>query len=456
MNSIKKRQAILGLMTILGISLLFSFSTKKEALQNWGNWRGPANNGVAINANPPLEWSETKNVKWKVAVPGSGIGTPIVWGDQIFITTAIELDEKATEEAIKRLNKNTSNIGSMLGMLETTENFIRFEVHAIDKNTGELIWKKVVREQFPHQGVHSQGSWASASCVTDGEHMIAHFGSYGTYCFKLDGSLVWEKDLGDMDVVSGFGEGTSPAIYQDKLIIVWDHEGQSKIHVLNLKTGNEMWQKDREERTTWATPLVVDTEGKAQIVVPGKTKSIAYNLKDGEVLWELSGLGQDVIPSPVFDGKLVYLMTGFQATKVKALQAIDVNKANGNVEGSEALKWKIDKNTSYVPSPLVHNNKIYFLKGSRAQISCVNTENGSYHYEAIKPEGMRGAYASPILANGHVYFIDREGMCSVIKEGDTFELVAQNKLDDRFDASPVVVENQLFLRGHKSLYCISE
>jgi outer membrane protein assembly factor BamB len=452
MNKMKLKTAIYG--AVFALTLSGFQADVDEYHNNWPNWRGPNADGVSLNGTPPTEWSETKNIKWKMPIPGKGIGTPVVWGDQIFITTAIELDQKATEEAIKKLKKTSPTFVKVLGMSGTTENFLQFVVYSINRKNGEINWKKVVREQYPHEGINDNGSWASASCVTDGEHVVASFGSYGIYCFDMSGSLIWEKDLGDMQMINAFGEGTSPVIYNDKLIVVWDHEGQSKIYVFNKKTGDEIWQKDRNEISAWITPIVIQIDGKEQIVVPGDNKSIGYDLENGDAIWTLSGLGEGPVSCPVFDGEMVYLMTGYASTKI--VQAVNLKGAKGNLENSKALIWTNDKNTSYVPSPLVKDGKLYYLKGSRAQLSCANAKTGEIYYEAMKPDGMGGAYASPIFANGNIYIVDRRGNCSVIKEGTVFSVIAQNKLNDNFDASPVVVGNDLLLRGYKSLYCIAE
>jgi outer membrane protein assembly factor BamB len=257
-----------------------------------------------------------------------------------------------------------------------------------------------------------------------------------------------------MQIINAFGEGTSPVIYKDRLIIVRDHEGQSKIHVLNKKTGKEIWQKDRDENSAWTTPLVVESEGKAQIIVPGDNKSIGYDFGTGEVIWEISGLGEDVIPSPVSDGEMIFLMTGFGKTKI--IQAINLKKVKENSDYSKAIIWTRDKNTSYVPSPLLKDGKLYYLKFTSAQLSCTDAKNGEIYYDALKPEGMSGVYASPVWANGNIYIIDRKVTCSVIKDGSEFKVIAMNKLDDNFDASPAIAGNELLLRGYKSLYCISK
>lgn len=438
-----------GFLLIIS-SLVFGSENYND---NWPSWRGPLVTGEALNGAPPIEWSETRNVKWKTPIPGKGLSTPVVWGDQIFITTAIELDQKATEEAIKRQKKKSNILMRTLGMSKRTKYFQQFVVYSINRNTGKINWEQIVREQYPHEGVQKNGSWASPSCITDGEHMIASFGSYGMYCFDMKGNLIWEKDLGDMHIAGTFGEGTSPVIYKHKLIIVWDHEEQSKIYVLDKNTGKEIWQKKRNEKTTWATPVVVELDKQIQIIVTGKT-SMGYNLTNGEIVWQLDGLGGDIIPCPVFDGEMAFLMSA-DAIGSKKVQAINLTTAKGNLENSEALIWIQGKKAPYVPSPLLKDGKLYYLQGSSSKMTCTDAKTGQIYYDTEKANGMRSAYASPVAANGMIYIIDRNGLCSVIKEGAGFEVVAQNQLDDKFDASPAIVGSDLILRGLKNLYCIS-
>jgi outer membrane protein assembly factor BamB len=285
--------------------------------------------------------------------------------------------------------------------------------------------------------------------------VIASFGSYGFYCFDMSGNLKWEKDLGDMNIVGPFGEGTSPVLCKENLIILWDHQGQSKIYVLNKKTGEEIWQKNRDEDRGWLTPIVVGIDGKMQIIITGFNNSIGYDLESSDIIWKLNGLGVGPITCPVFDGERVFLMTGGPIGK-KIIQAVNLISAKGNLNNSSAVIWTSEKNPPFVPSPLLKDGKLYFLRANRAQLSCVDANTGKIYYDAVKPEGMVGAYASPVSANGNIYMLDRSGTCAVIKEGTEFEVIALNKLDDNFDASPAIVGNDLLLRGHKSLYCISK
>jgi outer membrane protein assembly factor BamB len=289
--------------------------------------------------------------------------------------------------------------------------------------------------------------------VTDGKYLIASFGSFGVYCFDLKGNLIWEKDFGDMNIRATFGEGSSPYLYKNYLIVNWDHEKDSYVFVLNKTNGNVIWKKKRDEQTSWSTPMVVTVKGKQQLIISATGKSVAYDLENGDIIWEISGMTANVIPSPVTDGEMVYLMSGYRGA---ALQAVKLEEAKGDLKDSPALAWTYDKNTPYVPSPLLYNNRLYYFRGNQERLSCVEAKTGKIHYELQKLDEMKGVYASPVGANGFVYILGRQGMCYVLKDGVEFNVVSKNKLDDNFDASPAIIGNNLYLRGLKNLYCIAE
>ncbi len=424
--------------------------TASEYNNNWPTWRGPLFTGEAVKGSPPTVWSETDNVKWKIPIPGKGLSSPVIWGDQLFITSAVSLDKKASAEMIEKMKAAQPQWMQSTG--KVPEYLQQFVVYSINRKNGKIIWRKAVREQFPHEGTHSDGSWASQSCVTDGEYLIASFGSYGIYCFDLTGNLVWEKDLGDMNIRAGFGEGSSPVLYEDYLIVNWDHEKESYVYVLNRTNGDIIWKKSRDEKTSWSTPLVVEVKDKLQLIIAATGKSTAYNLENGTVIWEISGMTENVIPSPLTDGELVFLISGFRGA---ALQAIILEEANGELKDSHAVAWTYGRNTPYVPSSLLYNNRLYYLRGYDERLSCLEAETGKIHYESQKLDGMKGVYASPVAANGFVYILGRNGMCYVIKDGTELKVVSKNVLDDHFDASPAIVENNLYVRGLKNLYCIA-
>lgn len=417
--------------------------------KNWPQWRGSDSNGVSLYGKPPVKWDESTNIKWKIEIPGKGHATPITWDDQIFVLTAIQTDKKI--ESKKEAPAQGQN--QRRAMSTSTEYVHKFAIFAINRSDGSIKWQHTAREELPHEGAHPTGTWASNSPVTDGEHIYAYFGSRGLYCYDMQGKLIWDKDFGDMKIRMSFGEGSSPALYKDKIVVNWDHEGQSFIIALDKKTGKELWKMDRDEVTSWATPLIVESNGKPQVITNGTNQIRSYDLATGQLLWESSGMTPNAIPSPVEAKGMVYIMSGFRGN---ALQAIRLSEAKGNIAGSTAIVWTLDKETPYTPSPLLYDDMLYFTRGNEIRLSCFNASTGEAYYSRQKLEGLSGLYASPVGADGKVYIAGRNGTTLVIKHGAQYEVLATNKLDDSFSASPVIVDNDLYLRGEKYLYCISE
>ncbi|MBI1927213.1 PQQ-like beta-propeller repeat protein [Candidatus Poribacteria bacterium] len=328
----------------------------------------------------------------------------------------------------------------------------KFDLLAIDRRNGSILWQRTAREELPHEGTHLTRSWASHSPVTDGEHVYAYFGSRGLYCFDMQGNLKWEKDLGNMAIKMGFGEGSSPALYGEVVIVNWDHEGDSFITALDKKTGEERWRVERDERTSWSTPIVVEHNGRGQVITSATHRIRSYDLATGNLLWECGGMTDNTIPSPVTADGMVYVTSGFRGN---ALQAIRLAAASGDITGSEAIVWEYNRDTPYVPSPLLYGDALYFLKSNNGILSCFNAKTGEAYYGPQRLDGIREVYASPVGASNRVYIADRDGATLVIQHGPEFKVLAQNVLDDGFDASPAIVGNEIYLRGRKYLYCIA-
>jgi len=608
--------------------------------QNWPQWRGPLQNGVAPHANPPVTWSETNNIKWKVKIPGGGSATPIVWDDRVFVQTAIPTGKKIEPPATETSEKGPGQAppperqpgppprergggpgegggpggfgpGNLLGrqMVEsgdknhdqklslaeftalaeswfdkldtdkagkldqdkfvqrfsnilppppdappdrpgfgggpgrflglglfgvadankdgtlTREEFQstfakwfadwdtdksgslseeklraglnaalprpqfggpegaggpggpprgpggsgrrggmggpkpsevhQFAVLCLDRQTGKVLWQQTAREEVPHEGYRqNEGSFASPSGLADGKHVFAYFGSRGLYCYDLDGKLQWSQDFGKMRVAMGFGEGSSPTLYKDTLIVNWDNEGDSFIIALDKNTGKTLWKEAREEKTSWSTPLVVEHDGKPQVITSATGKIRSYDLASGKVLWECGGLTRNVIPSPVADAAMVYCMSGFMGN---ALLAIRLGRT-GDLTGSDAIAWTHKKSTPYVPSPLLYGDKLYFSANNNGVLSCLGVKSGQPFFDAERIEALQGksVYASPVGASGRVYLPGRNGATVVLKQSDKLEMLATNRLDEQFDASAALAGKELFLRGHEYLYCIAE
>lgn len=328
----------------------------------------------------------------------------------------------------------------------------QFAVLALDRQTGKTLWQKVAREDLPHEGHHADHGFASYSPITDGKYLFAYFGSRGLHCYDLQGNLKWHKDLGKMQTKNSFGEGSSPALHGSTLVVNWDHEGEDFIVALNTETGKELWRQSREEDTSWSTPLIVQHEGKPQVITAATKRIRSYDLANGKLLWEHGGLTANVIPTPVAGNGTVYITSGFRGA---ALFAIKLG-GSGDLTGTDFITWSHSKATPYVPSPLLSGGKLYFFSGNKDILSCFDAKTGKPLFEETRIEGLQGVYASPVAASGRVYLVGRNGGSAVIKQSDTLEVLATNRLDEKFDASPAIAGNQLFLRGHEHLYCLAE
>ena len=307
-------------------------------------------------------------------------------------------------------------------------------------------------EATPHEGTHYTGTQASYSPVTDGKHVWVSFGSRGLYALDMDGKVLWSDDLFKMQVLEVCGEGSSPAIAGDAIIVVADHEGQSKILAFNKLTGAPLWQKLRDEQTSWATPQVVELAGKLHVIVAATSYTRSYDAETGDVIWQCSGQTGDVIPSPVLGFGNAYCVSGYEGN---ALQAIKLD-SRGDVSGTDAVLWQNGKATPYIPSPLLYDENLYLLIGTKGIISCYAAKTGKLHFEEERLPGLRNVFASPLGVAGRIYIPDRSGKTAVIKHGNSLEVLAMNTLDDEFTASPVSMGDALYLRGAKHLYCIAK
>ena len=420
----------------------------------WPQWRGPLASGASLNANPPVEWSETKNVKWKVALPGAGTATPVVWGDRVFILTAIPTGKKTESDAASTDAAQGQGRPGGPGRGEKPTEIYQFVILCLDRNTGKTLWQKIAREEVPHEGHHPDHTYASASPLTDGTLVFAYFGSRGLHCYDMDGNLKWSKDFGKMQTRMGFGEGASPALHGDTIVVYWDDETDNDFIVaMDKNTGKELWRKPRNEATGWSTPLIVDYKGKSQVVVNAKGKVRSYDLATGDEVWECGGQTDNPIPSPVADASTVYVVSGFRGAAAYAIELGHTGDLSGD---TNAIRWSYKKSMPYVPSPLLAGDYLYTINGNNPQVSCFNAQTGQCYFEAERLEGLFGIYASPVAAKDHVYVLGRQGLCMVLKADSKLDILATNKLDDKTDASIAIAGNQLFIRGHENLYCIAE
>lgn len=432
------KSTILLAFCLFCFTALVNTSSAQDAMDYWPQWRGPVDNGIAVKGNPPVKFSESENLKWKLPIQGKGHATPIVWGDKIIIETATPADKNEDMESFRSA--------------KSTDLVLDYKVILVDLNSGDIIWEKTVATEKPAESTHELGSWASNSPCTDGKLIYAYFGSRGIYCLDFEGNVIWEKDFGQMEKRMNFGEGASPYLYNDKIFIQWDHEGDSYLYALNAKNGDELWTKKRDVSTSWSTPLVVEVNGKAQLIACATNSIISYDVNNGDVIWTCAGLTDNVIPNPKYVDGVLYAISGFRGNKGLA---IDIAKAKGDITGTDAVLWSLDRDCPYTPDNMILNGRMYYLRANNGELTCVDIKTGEVKYSKARLEGISDLYSSPTGVDDKIYIVS-DGVCLVIKAGDTYELLQSNKLDDDFHASPVIVGDKLLLRGFKSLYCFEE
>ncbi len=431
---------------LAGLTLTLVLTLSATAADNWPHWRGPnADGSAAPNADPPVKWDERTNIAWRAELPGKGSATPIIWGDRVFVLTAIKTDRIAKPDELPAIDPkfkvNTA----------PPKNFYQFVVLCFDRRNGKKLWEKVAAEMVPHEGTHETHSYAAGSPTTDGKLLYASFGSFGLYAYDLDGNLKWSRtDLGRLHTRLGWGEAVTPVVSGGALLLNYDQEADSRLVCLDTSNGKTRWEAKRDEKTSWATPLVVDHGGKMQVVTNGTTRVRSHDLATGEVIWQATGMTVNPIPSPVKYGDSVICMSGY-----KGAAAVSVPLASkGDLGDKGPVNWRYSAGTPYVPSPAVVGDLLYFTQMNDNVLTVLNAKTGKVVIDKERLPQVRSFYASPMAAAGRVYFVDRTGTAIVIKSGTTLDVLSVNKLDDRIDASPVAVGKQLFLRGEKYLYCI--
>lgn len=424
--------------------LLVGMVEAAAADEGWPQWRGPLGTGAAPQSDPPVEWSEMENVRWKVALPGKGHSTPIVWGDRIFLTTAVPYGETLPP-------KHSTAPGTHDGVPVTQRH--EFVVLAVNRRDGKILWQKTVHKKLPHEGGHYTGSLASNSAVTDGTHVIAFFGSHGLYCLGMDGTVKWQKQFGEMQTKHGHGESASPVLHEDLVFVNWDHDGPCFVAAYDKATGQQRWKVDRDEETSWSSPIMVENDGQAMLIVAGTNRVRAYEPATGKVIWECGGLSSNIVATPVAGAGMLFAGSSYEK---KALLAIRLDRAKGDITGSNRIAWTRNRGTPYVPSPLLYGDSLYFLTHYQGIMSRVDAVTGTDNPGPFRLGSMGNIYASPVAGGGRVYVTDLDGKTIVMSHADKPEVLAVNVLDEEFAASAAIVGRELFLRGKTYLYCIAD
>jgi outer membrane protein assembly factor BamB len=395
-------------MALLLILLLFA--------SDWPQFRGPTGQGLSDEHNLPLTWSETNHVRWKTAIPGKGWSSPVVQGDRIWLTTA-------TEE------------GKSLRAI------------SVDRNTGTIVVNVEIFRVKSLAHINSKNSYASPTPVLDGDRIYVHFGALGTACLTPSGEIVWktrlEYDNGE------HGPGGSPVLYQDLLIVSCDGQDVQFVVALDKLTGKVRWKKTREGYQAYTTPLVVSLPAGDQIISPGAFRAISYDPRTGKELWRVNyGEGFSNVPRPVYGDGLVFICTGFQQPSLLAVRLDD--RAHGDITKSNSA-WTFKRGVPLTPSPLLVGDELY-LVSDNGIASCLDAKTGNVHWQARLPGSHS---ASPIYADGRIYFLSEEGESVVIAPGKQFKPLARNQLDGPTLASMAVSNESIFIRTATHLYRIS-
>lgn len=439
------RLSIALTVSVFSSLLIFNATAGAFVGPGWPQWRGPSGQGISVEKNLPVEWSTTKNIKWKTAIPGRGHSSPIVWGNRVFLTTAIEGELVPGAKAVVHMDGDKEflhpdSIGADHRHL--------FKVLCLDRATGRVVWEKTAFEGTPYDNRHRKSSFASSTPATDGQYVYAFFGTEGLYAYDMKGMLKWKANVGKLGTV-GMGTGTSPILYENLVILQCDEENGEASFIVGVdkKTGREVWRTPRKIQVSWSTPLLVQTASRAELITTGSEAVIAYDPKTGKELWRHKGVDSNAIPSPVASGNLVFISAGFPA---KIAMAISLG---GNGDLADAVVWKYAKGTAYVPSPILYGDYLY-LTSDRGVLTCLDARTGAVQYEGGRVPVPASFTASLVAFDGKILMTSEDGDTFVIKAGPKHEVLGTNSVGEPVYASPAIAEGNIFIRGERNLYCI--
>jgi outer membrane protein assembly factor BamB len=421
-----------------------------QAESNWPSFRGADAIGTSDNNALPSTWSKTDNIEWCQDLPGRGWSSPIVWGDQVIVTTAVS--DKEVEAAKAGLYFG--------GERPTPDSIHQYQVISLDLKTGEQQWSKTVHEGKPALSVHVKNTYASETPVTDGERIYAYFGNLGIYCLDMEGNLVWDRSVDPTMTLNGWGPAASPTLHDGRLYVINDNLAQSYLTALDAKTGEEIWRTDRNEGTNWSTPYIWEYDERTEIITPGTGEARSYDL-DGNLLWSLKGMSVLTIAVPYEYKGLLYVTSGWIGDQNwRPIYAIrqgaegDISLKDGE-NSNEHIAWCQRLAAPYNPSTVTYEDRLYVLY-DRGFVSCFNAITGEMIYDRERIRRGRGFTSSPWAYDGKIFCLNEHGDTFVIKAGDEFEILETNKLDkdDMGMASPALVGDRLIVRTEPRIYSI--
>jgi len=422
---------------------------------DWPQFRGPSASGVGDGAKPPVHWDAIKNtnVVWKTEIPGLSVSSPVVWGDRIFVTTAISTD---TKQSLR-----TGLFGDTDPVIDNSTH--QWKVLALDKKTGKVLWEQMAHEGTPKTKRHPKSSQASPTPATNGKVVVAYFGSEGLFAYSMEGKLLWKKDVGlqnagwFFDPDSEWGAASSPVIHKNTVILQCDRQKDSFIAAYDLKDGRELWRTARAEIPAWGTPTIVQGKDRAEVVTNGTKAIRGYDADTGKELWTLGPNSEVTCTTPVFGNGLIFVTAGYPPVQpiyaIKVGSSGDLTLKDGK-QSSDTIAWSTQRGGVYLPSPIVYGNHLYTVNNNGI-LTAYEAKSGQRIYQQRVGEG--GAFtASPIAAAGKLYIATEDGDIFVVKAGPQYELIAKNPVGEAILATPALAGDLLIVRGAKHLFAIAE
>ena len=413
-----------------------------SVVDNWPQWRGPRGQGVSDEKNLPLEWSSTKNVKWKTPIPGRGHSSPIVWGNRLFLTTSIEGPVIPGAAAVKHIiNNEVVKLPDTVG----ADHSYALKLLCIDVETGKIVWERTVHEGRMFDDRQKANTYASSTPVTDGRYVYAFFGSEGVYCYDFDGKQIWSASLGGIAKM-GYGEGTSPILFENLLIVQVDKElGQgSFIAAIDKTTGKHVWRTARKNRASWSTPVIARGSKGFELIASGAESVVSYDPATGKELWQTEGLISHAIPTPLVADNVVFVYAGSHDKRGYAVKLDD-----------HKIIWRYDKGTAYVASGVLYDGTVYLITDSGIMTS-LDAKTGQLKYEGARLPTPTTFFASPVAFDGKILLTSQDGDTFVIAAGPKPEILKTNSLGEPIYASPAISAGRIFLRTDHNLYCIGQ
>ena len=438
------KSTIAALFASFAVSAIATDATL-GASKNWPQWRGPNAQGVSEAKGLPEKWSPTEHIKWKVDLPGAGDSSPCVWGDRVFITASIPQGDE-----IKAGNPDHPKPTGPMAEFRFMR--YRFQILCFNRLSGERIWAQTVPfENQTKTAILLMGSYANATPATDGEAVCVYFGMRWLLCYDLEGTLKWRHEFPDEDPVSAGSDGDSPIVTGDRVIVVREGSTGAAIVVLNKQSGETLWQVKRDEdQVSYATPVILDVGGKRQIAVNATKRIRSYDYDTGVVIWECDGMTKGVVPTIVFGQGMVFAASSAGAGIIKAIKL----GRTGELGATDAVAWSATRGAPHVSTPLLYHNELYAVTDTGI-VTCFDAKTGKARFDERLP-GIPSILASPVAANGKVYFLGENGKMVILKAGPVFEVLATNEIPEKFHASPALVDGMILLRSEHHLFCISD